>query len=155
MTIRWRRLFHKACDCVFVMPAGYGDAWPAEMFEPCLIGICFPYLPHRPWQLKGAPRLLALERQVQSLWEDGETPLSLLTCANFSVGRGSFQPCQKMWCGRCYTSDPEVSFYIKQAVDDEGIVWKRKKETERFTAARKGDHVSCPFQCDLCIFRLR
>jgi hypothetical protein len=59
-----------------------------------------------------------------------------------------------MWCGKCYTSDPDVSFYIKRAVDDEGVVWKRRKETEHFASARNGDHVSCPFQCDLCIFRL-
>ena len=50
--------------------------------------------------------------------------------------------------------DPEVTFYIKRAEDDEGVVWKRKKDTQRFLAARNGDHLSCPFQCDLCIFRL-
>jgi hypothetical protein len=82
------------------------------------------------------------------------TPLSLLACANFSTRRGSFAPCRKMWCAKCYTSDPDVSFYIKQPEDDEGVVWKRRKDTERFTKARRGDHVVCPFQCDLCIFRL-
>lgn len=59
-----------------------------------------------------------------------------------------------MWCGKCYTADSEVSFYIKRAEDDEGVVWKRRKETDRYILARKGDHVACPFQCDLCIFRV-
>lgn len=59
-----------------------------------------------------------------------------------------------MWCAKCYISDPDVTFYIKKPEDDEGVVWKRKKETERFTVARNGDHVVCPFQCDQCIFRL-
>jgi hypothetical protein len=80
MATRWRRLLHKACDCVFVMPAGCGDAWPSDMFEPCLIGVCFPFLPHRPWQYKGTPRLLALERQVRGMWEDGDAAVAAGLC---------------------------------------------------------------------------
>lgn len=80
--------------------------------------------------------------------------MSLLACANFSTSRGSFPPCHRMWCGKCYKSDPDITFYIKQPVDDEGVVWKRRKETNRFVTARNGDHVACPFQCDLCIFRV-
>lgn len=59
-----------------------------------------------------------------------------------------------MWCARCYTSNPDVSFYIKQPEDDEGLVWKRRKEENRLQVARNGDHASTPFQCDLCVFRL-
>ena len=80
MTAKWRKQLHKASDCVFEMPAGCGDAWPNEMFEPCLIGFCFPYLPHRPWQFRGAPRLLALERSVRSMWESGDTDVAACLC---------------------------------------------------------------------------
>lgn len=80
MTAKWRKQLHKAADCVFEMPAGCGDAWPSEMFEPCLIGICFPFLKHRPWQLRGAPRLLALERTVRSMWESGDTDVAACLC---------------------------------------------------------------------------
>ena len=59
-----------------------------------------------------------------------------------------------MWCAGCYQYDSEITFFIKQAEDDEGIAWKRKKDDRRFLVARNGDHVSTPFQCDLCIFRL-
>ena len=76
MTPRWRKQLHKAADCVFEMPAGCGVAWPSEMFEPCLIAICFPFLPHRPWQLRGVPRLLALERSVRALWESGDASVA-------------------------------------------------------------------------------
>ena len=55
MTPRWRKQLHKAADCVFEMPAGCGVTWPSEMFKPCLIGICFPFLRHRPWQLCSVP----------------------------------------------------------------------------------------------------
>ena len=76
LTPKWRKQLHKAADCVFFMPAGCGDAWPAEMFEPCLIAVCFPFLAHRPWQLRGVPRLLALERNVRGLWETGDAAVA-------------------------------------------------------------------------------
>jgi hypothetical protein len=80
MTSRWRKQLHKACDCIFLMPAGCGAAWPSDMYEPCLIGLCFPYLSHRPWQLRGAPRLLALERTVRHMWEDGDSTVAACLC---------------------------------------------------------------------------
>lgn len=87
LTPKWRKQLHKACDCVFEMPAGCGPAWPSDMFEPCLIGICFPYLKHRPWQLRGVPRLLALERTVQGLWEEGDSAVSACLCKFFDKAR--------------------------------------------------------------------
>jgi hypothetical protein len=36
-----------------------------------------------------------------------------------------------MWCARCYTYDPDVTFYVKQPVDNEGIPWKRWREDDR------------------------
>jgi len=87
MTAKWRKQLHKASDCVFEMPAGCGDAWPSEMFEPCLIGICFPFLSHRPWQFRGAPRLLALERTVRSMWESGDTDVAACLCKFLSKTR--------------------------------------------------------------------
>jgi len=80
MTPRWRKQLHKAADCVFEMPAGCGDAWLPEMFEPCLIDICFPFLPYRPWQLRRVPRLLALERKVHSMWESGDSAVATHLC---------------------------------------------------------------------------
>lgn len=59
-----------------------------------------------------------------------------------------------MWCAKCYTSDPDVSFHVNRPEDDEGVVWKRRKEVDLYQSARNGDHVACPFQCDLCVFRL-
>jgi hypothetical protein len=50
--------------------------------------------------------------------------------------------------------DPDVTFYVKQPVDDEGIPWKRRREDDRLLVVCNGNHVTMPFQCDLCIFRL-
>ena len=40
------------------------------MYEPCLIGICFPFIHHRPWQLRGTPKLCSVHRAVQKVWKD-------------------------------------------------------------------------------------
>jgi len=78
MTPRWRKQLHKAADLVLFVPPTLANVWPVEMFEPCLIGIVFPFIPHRPWQLRGVPRLLALEREVRSLWDAGDAPVSFV-----------------------------------------------------------------------------
>ena len=40
------------------------------MFEPCLIGICFPFIKHRPWELRSTPKLCAVQRTVHKMWKD-------------------------------------------------------------------------------------
>ena len=41
----------------------------------------------------------------------------------------------------------------KPADEEDGWEWKRKEDESRFMTARSGDHLMCPFQCDLCVFR--
>jgi hypothetical protein len=50
LTPQWRRHLNKACDLVLFMPAG-SEIWPLEMYEPLTIGIVFPFLSVRPWQV--------------------------------------------------------------------------------------------------------
>lgn len=71
MTPRWRRLFYKACDFTCVIPAG-SECWPANMFEPLYLGIVLPFTHHRPWQLKRAPLILEMEREMRCLLRSGE-----------------------------------------------------------------------------------
>ena len=72
-----------------------------------------------------------------------------------------------MWCGECYTSNPEINFHIRTLEDDPGQNEKDPKDVARiekswarknpkrddYIKARNGDHLMTPFQCDLCIFR--
>jgi len=37
--------------------------------------------------------------------------------------------------------------------DEDGFVTLKSQDKLRFLVARKGDHLTCPFQCDLCHFR--
>jgi hypothetical protein len=44
-------------------------------------------------------------------------------------------------------------FPIKKPKDEEGFGLLVERDKDRFLTARDGDHMMCPFQCDLCHFR--
>jgi len=68
MTPLWLKQMHKACD--FVVPIKPTHPfWPAKMFEPFMLGIAFPFIPHRPWQLRRTPKLLSVAREVYKVQE--------------------------------------------------------------------------------------
>lgn len=54
---------YKAADIVFVLPIG-ASVWPANRFEPCLVGLCFPFLRSRPRQLQSTPKMYAVGRRL-------------------------------------------------------------------------------------------
>lgn len=70
-TPRWRRLFNKACDFTFSVPPNK-KFWSSDMFEPLWVGIVLPFTHHRPWQLKRAPLLVDMERQLREVLRDGD-----------------------------------------------------------------------------------
>ena len=72
-TTEWRKQLHKAADLVLTLPAGH-PAWPAEMYEPLTIAILFPFVSHRPWQLRRTPKLMELGNAVQKVWESSAEP---------------------------------------------------------------------------------
>ena len=76
-TTEWRKQLHKAADLVVTLPAGH-PAWPIEMHEPLTIAILFPFISHRPWQLRRAPKLMELGNTLQKVWQsspESERPL--------------------------------------------------------------------------------
>ena len=74
-----------------------------------------------------------------------------------------------MWCGKCYTSNPEVHFHVRppgydqeeggEKTDPKDVArmeaaWHKNHQAEdAFLVARNGDHALVPFECDLCVFR--
>jgi hypothetical protein len=77
-----------------------------------------------------------------------------LFCANFSSSRGGFPACRQSWCAECYTSLVlGDKFHVEEPQDEGGFVWNKRGDELRYLVARSGDHLQCPFQCDLCIFR--
>jgi hypothetical protein len=65
----WLKQMNKACDLIFKIPPG-APGWPAEMFEPLLIGVCFPFLRYNPWQFKGSPKVSSVARKLHEMRKD-------------------------------------------------------------------------------------
>jgi hypothetical protein len=76
-----------------------------------------------------------------------------LFCANFAVSRPPWSACNAVWCGLCYTADPNDKFYQHTPTDEEGFDWRPPSDLQRHRRGRDGDNLICPFQCDLCWFR--
>ena len=70
-TTLWQRQLFKCADFVFEVPVG-SKVWPADMHEPLLIGLLFPFLRVKPWQLRGTPKMHAVGRDVRGLFADPE-----------------------------------------------------------------------------------
>lgn len=67
-TTLWLRQLYKASDIVFEVPVG-SHVWPSEMHEPLLIGILFPFIRFKPWQLRNTPKMFAVGRQLRKVFE--------------------------------------------------------------------------------------
>ena len=64
----WRKQLIKCCDAVIEIPPIH-KFWTADQFENLTIGICLPFLPHRPWQLRHTPKLFSLEREMSRMFK--------------------------------------------------------------------------------------
>ena len=71
MAPKWRRLFHKVVDLHFAVDPG-NAFWPSDMFEPLFVGIVFPFIRHRPWQLKRAPLMVGMGRDLRQMCKEGD-----------------------------------------------------------------------------------
>jgi hypothetical protein len=69
MTPLWQKQLYKATDIVIVVPPGH-PAWSLAMFEALIIGIEFPFVQHAPRQLGSTPKMHAVARELQKVWED-------------------------------------------------------------------------------------
>ena len=67
----WRKHLYKAADLILVLKPGHA-AWPREMHEPLTLAFVFPFIRHKPWQLRGSIQLLALGRKLSRVWEGDE-----------------------------------------------------------------------------------
>lgn len=69
MTCLWQKQLFKACDFVCELKAGHPH-WGTNMYEPLLIGFCFPYISFHPFVLKAAPKLQQIHRELRHVLEE-------------------------------------------------------------------------------------
>ena len=84
--IHWLKQLYTASDVVFELKPGK-QYWPTDMYEPLLIGIAFPFIRSKPWQLRGTPKMYDMARQVRSMSAD----------ANLDKGDLLRKFCRAMW----------------------------------------------------------
>ena len=68
-TTQWQRQLFKCADLVFEVPVG-SLGWPSGMHEPLLIGLLFPFLRVKPWQLRSTPKMHAVGRVLRGMFAD-------------------------------------------------------------------------------------
>jgi hypothetical protein len=64
MMLEWLKQLYKASNLVLTIPAGSGDYWPSNLFEPLILGLVFPFINRHPWQLRGTPKMSAMTTSV-------------------------------------------------------------------------------------------
>ena len=62
----WGSILFKMAELVVYGPPG-AKFWPSSMHELFVIGFILPLIPHRPWRLRGTPKVLGLGRTVSFL----------------------------------------------------------------------------------------
>ena len=67
----WFKQAYKAADMIFDLKAGH-PYWQSDRHEPLIVAVCFPYLRHKPWQLRNSNLIHGVVRILRSLWEDPE-----------------------------------------------------------------------------------
>ena len=71
MTPLWLKQLNKAADCIFTLPPSH-PFWPSCCFESLTVAILFPYLSHRPFQLKGTPKMLYMGRKLSKVFKEDQ-----------------------------------------------------------------------------------
>ena len=147
-----KQLYKKAADIVFEVPPGKAG-WPANMHEPLLIGLLFPFLRHsNPWQLRGTPKMHAVGGQLRRLYEKEDMdPRDFL--------REFWARCLRL--GHVYEAvvrrvlyfRPLPSFHIADDDDRMSSGWpSRASDSTDYRRGRNGDDLLISFECDVCIF---
>jgi hypothetical protein len=76
-----------------------------------------------------------------------------ILCTNSFCSRRGWEGCHKSWCVKFYKPSLEDRYPIRLPVDGDGRVMLAEEDEDRFGLARPGDHLFCPFQYELCLFR--
>ena len=150
-TSRWRKYLGKVCNLTFTVPLG-SDIWDLTNFEPLIAGIYLPLSRHKPWNLRGTPMLERVERMLHEMPpSDPRWGRSVLRELLFQAR--SLETMSSSMVRPCYTPIDNSEFPIALPTNEDGLVNEEVKWSKRYLAARNGDNLCTPFQCDFCHFR--
>lgn len=86
MSPEWLRQLYRVSDLCLELP--FDKFWSkSAQHEPLIIGFVFPFLSHRPWQLKRSGAFLGMARAMRRVWRDSEGPTWPLLSKFFTSAR--------------------------------------------------------------------
>ena len=68
-TTLWLRQLNKVSDCNILIPPIH-NFWNEQNYEKLVIAFVFPFLPYRPWQLQGTPKMLGVGRELCKMFKE-------------------------------------------------------------------------------------
>ena len=113
--------------------------------------LCFPQVPGR----SSIPAYLTNSKQRCLKCGLPVEPLRGIVCANFGRVRGPGIPgCKGAWHAACYRQKSADCFPVLEllVLDDDllDLTKMEEQDEDQFKVGRTGDHLMCPFQCDVC-----
>jgi hypothetical protein len=111
MTPSWRKQLSRVADVVFEIPAGSITVWNSDSHEPLVVGIVFPFLPFRPWQLRATPKFRIMGRQLCRVWKQGETVGRNFLCEFLLFARSLPTLSESMVRGMLHPEDEGDDFF--------------------------------------------
>ena len=86
MSAEWKKQLFRVSDLFIELP--FDDIWEKEIqHEPLIFAVVFPFLSHRPWQLKRSPAFLGMGNVLRSLWKEDNVSSGPLLRKLFSQQR--------------------------------------------------------------------
>lgn len=86
MSAEWKRQLFRVADLFIELP--FDDIWEKEkQHEPLILAVVFPFLVHRPWQLKRSGAFLGLGNVLRRMWKEDSVPTGPLLRELFSRQR--------------------------------------------------------------------
>ena len=68
MSPEWKRQLFRVSDLFIELP--FDNNWDqASQHEPLILAVLFPFLSHRPWQLKRTPAFLGMAGVLRRVWK--------------------------------------------------------------------------------------
>ena len=113
LTAEWMRQFNKAVDFYIEIPAGC-CCWPTNMFEPLILGVCFPYIKSPPWQVRRTPKVLAIVRKVCGMFkEENLDPGDILRKFCLELKRLRTMPADVVWRMLHFNAKSKISHSLE------------------------------------------
>ena len=86
MSAEWKKQLFKVSDLFIELP--FDGFWNKEFqHEPLIFAVVFPFLSHRPWQLKRSPAFLGMGNVLRSMWKEDKVASGSLLRKLFSQQR--------------------------------------------------------------------